>query len=199
MLNCGSDAVISSVFFADYGLPHGDCSAGFKPNPQCTSSKKNGTAPSPADIVAHLCVGKHHCSVRASNQEFSNVCDGTCKKLAVQIECTATTPLGGAAATTKHTARASQPTRLPHEPLPQTFNCYADNAPGDHTMSQSVGGGAAYTSATGTSLASLAKLPGSALGVLNLVPFLRARQARQNPAAAPCAPVLPLSQSKNPY
>lgn len=53
------------------------------------------------------------------------------------------------------------------------MSCYADNPPGE--------GPQVFTTATGSSLGALARLPGSAAGVLDLVPFLKARQGRRDP------------------
>lgn len=71
---------------------------------------------------------------------------------------------------------ASTPPIVPHTPAHATnMSCYTDEM-----ASQT--GDKPYTSATGSSLAALARLPGSAAGVLALVPFLKARQGRRGAA-----------------
>jgi hypothetical protein len=71
---------------------------------------------------------------------------------------------------------ASTPPIVPHTPARATnMSCYTDEM-----ASQT--GDKPYTSATGSSLAALARLPGSAAGVLALVPFLKARQGRRGAA-----------------
>ena len=65
------------------------------------------------------------------------------------------------------------------------FKCYADTpltaSPDQAFPHQLTTAAPSSTSVTATSLAALARLPGSAAGVLELVPFLKARNGRRGP------------------
>ena len=84
-------STISSVAFAEYGTPTGDCSSGFKPG----TCGVNTTAA----FVSKCCVGKGSCSVSCGGPgctcaggksiQFADPCYGTMKKLAVKVGCAA--------------------------------------------------------------------------------------------------------------
>ena len=104
-------------------------------------------------VVETACLHKQFCFLQASDKHFGDSCRGECKQLAVKVECTHASD-----------AKAQLPLR-----------CYSDKPAGDPEAP------ARFTSATATSLAAFAGLPGNASGVLDLVPFLKARNGRRGP------------------
>ena len=60
-------------------------------------------------------------------------------------------------------------------PLQPPLKCYTDEPANEPESSPR------FTTATATSLAAFAGIPGSASGVLDLVPFLKARNGRRGP------------------
>jgi hypothetical protein len=147
-LNCGAGSTISSVLFADFGLPSGSCTAGFKTNMSCHSSRS-----STVTAVETACLHKQFCFLKASRTQFGDSCTGECKQLAVQVKCS-------------HVRDAE-----PQPPL----KCYTDEPTSGREAPP------AFTSATATALAAFGGLPGSAAGVLDLVPFIKARNSRRGP------------------
>ena len=150
-LNCGAGNSISSVLSADFGLPSGSCATGFKSNSSCHSDRASTVA-----AVERACLHKQFCFLEASRTQFGDSCAGECKQLAVQVECSR----GGGTKT--------------QGPEP-TLKCYTDEPTRDPEAPPG------FTSATATSLAAFAGLPGDASGVLELVPFLKARNGRRGP------------------
>ena len=59
-LSCSSNDIISSISFASYGLPIGDCATGFAIDPECDAN--NSLA-----LVEGMCVGLHSCTIDATN------------------------------------------------------------------------------------------------------------------------------------
>ena len=80
-LKCPHGTLIADVTFASYGTPLGSC-----------GSFKKGTCHSDAseDAVRDLCVGEAECSLSVSSQTLGDECEGTSKKLSVQITCAGT-------------------------------------------------------------------------------------------------------------
>ena len=151
MLNCGPGKNISAVQFADFGLPSGSCTTGFKTNISCHSDHANTIA-----AVEQACLHKQFCYLKASKTEFGDSCTGKCKQLAVQVNCSS----------------GSGDKSMPLQP---PLKCYTDEPANEPESSPR------FTSATATSLAAFAGIPGSASGVLDLVPFLKARNGRRGP------------------
>lgn len=152
-LNCGTGHEIESIIFADYGSPTGSCVLGFQHNSSCST-------PDALALVSKACIHKQYCILAASDSLFGDGCRGTCKQLAVQVTCS---------------SRREESQHHKQIPDPPKMNCYADETVDGFQKIPS-------TTATGSSLAALARLPGSASGVLALVPFLQARQGRRGPA-----------------
>jgi len=153
-LNCGKGKAISKVIFADYGLAAGTCARGFAINASCNSAKSTARA------VGEACLGKQWCELRASDSAFKDRCSGVCKKLTVQVACEPST--------TQQPQQAGVGGSNSALPL----KCYTDTRADDPENAR-------YTSVTGASTAAFAALPGSAAGVLALVPFLKARNGRR--------------------
>eukprot|EP00035_Acanthoeca_spectabilis_P015620 m.312368 g.312368 ORF g.312368 m.312368 type:complete len:1248 (+) comp16402_c0_seq3:101-3844(+) len=78
-VGCPAGTVISSVLYADFGTPLGNCTSGFRPG---NCSALNATA-----IVTSLCVGKQDCSVPVSTKTFGDPCIWVPKRLAVKVSC----------------------------------------------------------------------------------------------------------------
>jgi hypothetical protein len=150
VLNCGAGKSISSILFADFGLPSGSCTTGFKSNTSCHSDHA-----STITFVEQTCLHKQFCFLEASKTEFGDSCGGECKQLAVQVDCSGS---------------GKRP-----KPVQPSLKCYADVPANDPEAPPR------FTSATATSLAAFAGIPGSASGVLDLVPFLKARNGRRGP------------------
>ena len=96
-LTCGA-AKISSVEFASWGTPSGQCTG----VTGTSSSFKKGSCnqKSTADKVKELCVGKLECRIPAGSEDdpinsgnglFGDPCPGTPKRLAVVVSCAAST------------------------------------------------------------------------------------------------------------
>uniref|UniRef100_A0A0C9RYA0 Beta-galactosidase n=1 Tax=Wollemia nobilis TaxID=56998 RepID=A0A0C9RYA0_9CONI len=78
-LHCPSSGqVISSIKFASFGTPKGECGS-FK-HGRC---KSNTAMP----IVQQACIGHESCSVEVSIENFGDPCKGTNKHLAVEASC----------------------------------------------------------------------------------------------------------------
>jgi hypothetical protein len=166
-LNCGPGKIIAAVTFADYGTASGDCQHhNFTANPGCTSGTHAKA------VLEAFCLRKQWCRVQASDKEFGDACSGTAKYLSAIVTC----------------SPADEPTvaDLSKSAHPNAgFKCYTDRPAGAATalpdparvVSQALG----TTRVTATSLAAFARLPGSAAGVLELVPFLAARNGRRGP------------------
>ena len=82
------ESKIEKVLFADWGTPYGSChpripgAASLKPG-ACRSEGKEIRR-----RVREACVGKVHCTLVASNENFGDPCWGTTKFLAVAVSCT---------------------------------------------------------------------------------------------------------------
>ena len=109
--------------------------------------------------VRDACMNKQFCFLDASDRVFGNICDGTVKRLAVQVSCAAPS-----AAVVAAVAMAT-----PNATSATAMSCYTDE----------IAGTSSYTTATAASLGAFAKLAGTAAAVLDLVPFLMARQGRR--------------------
>jgi Leucine-rich repeat (LRR) protein len=78
---CSPGKVIDKITFASWGTPTGDCTSGFKVDPECNS-------PDTTSIISKLCVGKAECEVPVRNEEFgTDPCLGTNKVLAASVHC----------------------------------------------------------------------------------------------------------------
>eukprot|EP01052_Picozoa_sp_SAG31_P005581 SAG31_NODE_247_length_19134_cov_12.255050_6_plen_1021_part_00 len=158
-LNCGAGMSISAVLFADFGLPKGDCKDGFAINDTCHSDPEH----SAQALVEKACLHRQYCSLSASDTQFGDSCSGVCKQLAVKVSCRAVAN-SDSNAVVSDTAHLSQPE--------SDLHCYTDQATQDTETPP-------FTSATASSLAAYANIPGSACGVLKLLPFIAARNSRR--------------------
>jgi hypothetical protein len=77
-LSCPFGSVISSVKFASYGTPSGQCYNFTQGSCHEATTK---------EIVEDLCVGESECTLSASNLVFGEPCPVVSKSLKVQIEC----------------------------------------------------------------------------------------------------------------
>jgi len=75
-LTCNA-GVISSITFASFGTPNGQC-GNFSINTDCDASDS-------VSIVSKNCVGKSSCSVPATDTVFGDPCFGTVKRLYIQV------------------------------------------------------------------------------------------------------------------
>ncbi|KAH3766800.1 Bacterial alpha-L-rhamnosidase concanavalin-like domain [Pelomyxa schiedti] len=76
---CGDGGVISSITFASFGTPTGECGH-YSINSKCHSANSS--------TVMSSCIGKSYCEIEASNTEFGgDPCYDTVKKLIVQFTC----------------------------------------------------------------------------------------------------------------
>lgn len=82
-LSCPGAAtnVITSIVFADFGLPTGACPS-FAVDGSCSAA--NSTA-----IVTAACVGKQSCTVFVSDTVFGDPCYGTVKHFSAVAQCAA--------------------------------------------------------------------------------------------------------------
>lgn len=78
-LSCGPAGTITSVPFAAFGNPTGNCTVGF--------GQGNCSATGAVAAVAALCVGHQRCRVPVSVTTFGDPCIGVPKQLAVNITC----------------------------------------------------------------------------------------------------------------
>lgn len=85
---CPSNSVISSVLFADYGLPQGTCSSGFVPG-SCNYSH--------LAAAADICVGQSQCVMSASGRGLPDPCVNISKTTTLMAQCTAATSIPSAA------------------------------------------------------------------------------------------------------
>lgn len=155
-LNCGPNQTITSVAFADFGTPSGSCAAGFEVNSSCHDARARA-------VVESACLHKRWCRLEASREVFGDTCNGVTKYLAATVRC------------------ASSSSSSSHRDTDLT--CYTDTpAHPAATDPELPSGSTPYTSLTATALAALARLPGRAAGVLELVPFLMARNSRRGAA-----------------
>ncbi|XP_042518461.1 beta-galactosidase 9-like [Macadamia integrifolia] len=77
-LQCDNGHAISSITFASYGTPGGNCQKFFVGNCHAHSS---------FSIVFDACQGRNSCSVNVSNAIFGDPCQGIIKTLAVEARC----------------------------------------------------------------------------------------------------------------
>lgn len=83
VLSCNAQgSLINAVKFANYGVPTGEC-GGFVPG-NCSAP-----AAETMDVVKRLCLGKHSCTVNATNAMFGGTdpCPGRPKSLAIEATC----------------------------------------------------------------------------------------------------------------
>lgn len=81
-LSCGSQtdaSIFTSVAFASFGTPVGNCSSGW------TLGACN--AVSSVSTVSAACVGKSSCAIPVTDSVFGDPCPGTKKELAVSLVC----------------------------------------------------------------------------------------------------------------
>ena len=157
-LNCGRGKTIATVTFADYGTASGDCQHGtFIADPECSSGARAKA------VLESVCLHKQWCRVQVSDREFGDACVGTAKYLSAAVTCSKSVAPATADPSASVGANADN----------ATFKCYTDQPAAAPV--------AATTSVTATSLAAFARLPGSAAGVLELVPFIAARNGRRGP------------------
>lgn len=81
-LKCQTGQVISSIDFASYGTPTGECS---------TFKTSNCHASTSLSIVKSRCLNKTSCSLMANNSVFTDPCRGVSKRLYVKARCAAPT------------------------------------------------------------------------------------------------------------
>jgi hypothetical protein len=80
-LDCGAGHQITSVSFASYGTPTGNCTSGFHSDASCNAAASTAT-------VQSLCVGHQSCAVTASNDVFGgDPCHLTAKHLSASVQC----------------------------------------------------------------------------------------------------------------
>eukprot|EP01114_Cavostelium_apophysatum_P003339 TRINITY_DN1316_c0_g1_i1.p1 TRINITY_DN1316_c0_g1~~TRINITY_DN1316_c0_g1_i1.p1 ORF type:complete len:811 (-),score=150.36 TRINITY_DN1316_c0_g1_i1:24-2126(-) len=77
-IQCDPGTYISTVEFASYGQPSGNCGA-YYPD---TCNALNST-----EVVTSLCVGKSYCSPWASTEVFGDPCPGLNKWLSIAVIC----------------------------------------------------------------------------------------------------------------
>ncbi|XP_017226067.1 beta-galactosidase 9 isoform X2 [Daucus carota subsp. sativus] len=77
-LQCEDAHTISSIEFASYGTPQGNCQ---------NLLKGNCHAPNSLSIVSQACQGRNSCSIAVSNAVFGDPCRGIVKTLAVEAVC----------------------------------------------------------------------------------------------------------------
>ncbi|XP_017226065.1 beta-galactosidase 9 isoform X2 [Daucus carota subsp. sativus] len=77
-LQCEDEHTISSIEFASYGTPQGNCQ---------NLSKGNCHAPNSLSVVSQACQGRNSCSIAVSNDVFGDPCRGIVKTLSVQARC----------------------------------------------------------------------------------------------------------------
>ena len=175
-LNCGRGKTIAAVTFADYGTASGDCQhyGTFIADPECSSGTRAKA------VLESVCLHKQWCRVQVSDREFGDACVGTAKYLSAAVTCSKSVAPATADPSASVGANADNAT---------TFKCYTDKPAAANPPDSGFGGGGAVaapqasatTSVTATSLAAFARLPGSAAGVLELVPFIAARNGRRGP------------------
>ena len=78
------------VRFASYGNPSGACPA--EPTGPVGLQKGSCHAPSSSQVVEKECLERNSCTIRASNDVFTEPCYGTTKYLGVDVECDAPPP-----------------------------------------------------------------------------------------------------------
>ncbi len=83
VLSCPTGQRIDSIAFASYGTPTGTCGTFQVGTCQATNS---------LSVVNALCNGKVGCTVSANNATFGEPCNGTFKKIAVEVSCKVDVP-----------------------------------------------------------------------------------------------------------
>ena len=78
-LKCPEGRVISSIEFASWGTPGGQCGK-FSINSNCHAINSK-------EVVENMCLGKQSCFVSPDNSIFGDPCDGIEKTLKVQYSC----------------------------------------------------------------------------------------------------------------
>ncbi|XP_047335148.1 beta-galactosidase 9 [Impatiens glandulifera] len=82
-LQCDKGHIISSIEFASYGTPKGNCQK---------LVKGNCHAPDTLSVVSQACNGKNSCSIKIANSIFGvDPCHGVLKTLAVEAKCSPNT------------------------------------------------------------------------------------------------------------
>lgn len=85
-VGCEVNTTISTILFADFGTPTGSCgSTVFAVDPSCSAANSSS-------IVQDQCLGKRNCSVAADIRVFGDPCEGTPKKLAINVTCSSSPP-----------------------------------------------------------------------------------------------------------
>ncbi|XP_019180392.1 PREDICTED: beta-galactosidase 9-like [Ipomoea nil] len=77
-LQCDDGHTISSIEFASYGTPQGNCQQ---------FSQGNCHAASSSSVISQACLGKNSCSIQVSDAIFGDPCRHVIKTLAVQAKC----------------------------------------------------------------------------------------------------------------
>ncbi|KAK9131147.1 hypothetical protein Sjap_011634 [Stephania japonica] len=81
-LECGPGQKITSIKFASFGTPQGECG---------NFSEGACHAPKSSSVIERNCIGRRACSVSVSSAVFGDLCPGVAKKLSVEAICTSLT------------------------------------------------------------------------------------------------------------
>lgn len=78
VISCPAGTKVTAVTFASYGTPTGSCGSFATSSCHATTS---------SSVVNTACIGKTSCTVSAENGIFGDPCEGTFKRLYVQVAC----------------------------------------------------------------------------------------------------------------